>query len=77
MRRVEKIFPGYTLAHTVLRQRSFMKNRQRARLFDVPPPDRIILVDLHLPILLRAPLQDLAEFLGLETEVEKMVLEAV
>jgi hypothetical protein len=77
MQEVETIFPGYRLAHTVLRWRSFMKNQQRARLFDVPPKDRIIFLDICSPILLRGPLQDLAEFLGLKTEVEKMVLQAV
>ena len=77
MQQVETIFPTYRLANSVLRQRSFMKNQQRARLFDVPLPDRIIFVSIYFPILLRAPLQNLAEFLGLETDVEIMVLQKI
>ena len=73
-RRVEEFFPTYVRVHMILRERSFIKHRQRTALFHLPPPDRIINTDLHFRYLFRAPLQELTEFLGLEDdEVGKVV----
>ena len=75
--RVEKVFPGYSIVHMVLRQRSTRKHYQRAQLIHLPPPGRVFNTELHFRYLLRAPLQDLTEFLGLEDDkVGKLVLEA-
>jgi hypothetical protein len=73
--RVEEIFPDYTRVSMVLQQRSSMKHHLRAALFHLPPPDRIIAVDIRFRYLLRMPLQDLTEFLFLEDdEIGKVVL---
>jgi len=71
------IFPDYQIARAVLQQRSFLKSEQRKQLFSIPPIDRIISVDKFFSVLLRAPLADLTEFLRLEKEFDKSVLDAV
>ena len=70
-------FVGYAFVQTVLRSRSFAKNQQRAGLLHIPPTDRIIYVHLNFPTLLRAPIEDLSEFLGLETEAQKTALQDI
>jgi|GEM_PF-5726774 len=73
-RRVHEVFPNYNIVRHVLRQRSFFKNEQRKSLFEVPPADRIMIVDTFFRNLMRVPTEDLAEFLGLETKKQKQVL---
>ncbi|HEX3934266.1 MAG TPA: hypothetical protein VHW43_06275 [Puia sp.] len=75
--RVDEIFPAYAIAYSILRSRSFAKNQQRASLFKVPPAERIMYVDIFFPSLLRAPTEDLAEFLNLENERQKTVLQTI
>ena len=72
--RVREVFPSYNIVRHVLRQRSFFKSEQRKSLFQVPPADRIMIVDTFFRNLMRVPTEDLAEFLGLETEKQKKVL---
>ena len=75
--RIDEFFPKYKIASQILRQRSFLKSEQRRSLFEVPPGDRIMHVDTYFQNLMRAPIDDLAEFLRLETERQKKVLEKV
>jgi hypothetical protein len=75
--RVDAIFPGFFLAYNALRSRSYFKHERRTGLFQVPPADRVIYVSIYFPTLLRAPIEDLADFLGLETEAQKTVLQAI
>ena len=75
--RVDAIFPSYFLAYTALRSRSYFKHERRTALFRVPPADRVIYVSIYFPTLLRAPIEDLADFLGLDNEAQKIVLQAI
>lgn len=77
VRRVEGFFPGYRIAGSILRQRSFFKSQRLKELFTVPPPDRIIYVSLYFRSLLRAPLEDLAQYLRLERDIDKRILDAI
>ena len=75
--RLKAIFPLYPIADRKLRHRSFVKDVQRALVLNYPPADRVILVDHYFPNLLRAPTQDLIDFLELKTEAEKTMLEEI
>ena len=75
--RVDAIFPSYFLAYTALRSRSYFKHERRTALFRVPPADRVIYISIYFPTLLRAPIEDLADFLGLDNEAQKIVLQAI
>ena len=75
--KLKKIFPNWPGVSRFLRQRSFLKNQGLISLFRVPPTDRIIYADKHFGFLFRAPLQDLIDFLDLQTEAEKVVLDFI
>lgn len=74
---VQKIFPSYSIARHVLSQRSFFKSQVRKVLFDLPPAGRILYVDDFFRTLLRAPTEDLAEFLDLKTKKQRQLLAAL
>ena len=76
-RRVRATFPQYALADHILRRRTFLKDVEKAMILQYTPADRILFVDRYFRSLLRAPLQDLVEFLGLKSELEKTLLEAL
>lgn len=76
-RRVQDFFLSYNIVCHVLRQRSFVKSEQRKILFDLSALERIMYVDTYLRSLLRAPFEDLAQFLCLKTKLEKGVLNAI
>jgi hypothetical protein len=75
--RLQEIFPSYGMVGHILRQRSFIKSQRRRRLFVVPIEDRILYLDVYFRSLLRAPLDDLAEFLCLKTKRQKAVLSKI
>jgi hypothetical protein len=45
--------------------------------FTVPPPDRILYISLYFRSLLRAPLEYLAQFLRLERDIDKRILDKI
>lgn len=63
-RRIDEFFPKYKIASRILRRRSFLKSDQRNHLFEFPPEERVIWIDLYFRSLLRAPIEDLATFLA-------------
>jgi len=75
--RLHNIFPSYNIVRHVLRQRSFFKSEERKILFDLSALERIMYVDTYCRSLLRAPFEDLAQFLCLKTKLEKGVLDTL
>jgi hypothetical protein len=76
-RRVQDFFVSYNIVSHVLRQRSFFKSEQRKILFDLSPLERIMYVDTYFRSLMRAPFEDLSQFLCLKTKLEKGVLDTL
>lgn len=76
-RQVQDFFVSYNIVCHVLRQRSFFKSEQRKVLFDLSALERIMYVDMYFRTLMRAPFEDLAQFLCLKTKLEKGVLQTL
>ena len=75
--RVQEFFKSYNIVLHVLRQRSFFKSEERKILFDLSAYERIIYLDTFLRSLMRAPFEDLVDFLWLRTKLQKEVLRGI
>jgi len=75
--RMQDFFVSYNIVCHVLRQRSFFKSEERKILFDLSANDRVIYLDTFLRSLMRAPFEDLVEFLCLKTKLQKEVLREI
>lgn len=72
--KVESFFPQFSLAQMRLDNRSYRKHQERSIIFDIGVQRRIQIVERHFPVMLRAPVDDLAEMLNIKSKRLKMAL---
>src|SRR6202012_4765429 len=70
-KQVEEFFPGYVIAMSALKSRSFIKNKKRSELLEFSPPEKVVYLDKYFPTLYRAPLDALIEFLDIKGKTGK------
>jgi hypothetical protein len=68
---------GFFWAKKAIDHRSWKFYGKVINIFEVDPPLSIQIVQRHFTVFLRAPESDLADFLGLASEKERMLLSAV